>query len=193
MILGSQLTEIGRFGLPHGIKGELNSEFHDVSAEEIAALRCIVCNIDGIFVPFFIASVRPRSSVSLLLTIDGINDENEATLLQNHPIFALADDPALNTGVDNDESDASDGCGDGFYAEDLIGYTVDDENSSFTGTIIEIDDSTDNILFIVESPLIPSPVMIPVADELIAALNPETRHITFSLPAGLTDINTRRE
>lgn len=179
MILKEQLTEIGRFGQPHGIKGELNATVdNDI---DVKALRCIVCDIDGIFVPFFIASVRPRSATSLLLTIDGITNESEATLLQNKIIFALSEEIG-----DRGEDDADDG--DGFYAEDIVGFTVSDTSGTLTGEIEDVDDSTDNVLFIVKTDASPRPVLIPVAEELIEEIDPDKRHISFDLPEGFLEI-----
>ncbi len=178
MIIREQLTDIGRFGQPHGIKGEINATVdRDI---DIAALRCIVCDIDGIFVPFFVEGVRPRSATSQLLTIDGITDESEANLLQNKIIYALNDELAEEAEEsDNDE---------GFYAEDLVGFTVSDVSETLSGKIEGVDDSTDNVLFIVRTDFSPRPILIPVAEELIDDIDTDTRHIRFDLPEGLLEI-----
>lgn len=50
MIHRSEILEIGRLLKPHGIKGEITVElFGDI---DMRALKCVVVNIDGIFVPF---------------------------------------------------------------------------------------------------------------------------------------------
>ena len=56
MILKEELTEIGRFGKPHGIQGEINATVDD--DVDVDAINRIVVNIDGIYVPFFIRSIR---------------------------------------------------------------------------------------------------------------------------------------
>lgn len=178
MIRKEQLTDIGRFGQPHGIKGEINATVDQ--GVDVDSLRCIVCDIDGIFVPFFVESIRPRSATSLLLTIDGIADESEAGLLQNKIIYALS----CELGDMADES----GDDDGFYAEDLVGFTVSDNSKMLSGVIEGVDDSTDNVLFIVRPDSSPRTILIPVAEELIDDIDVDNRHISFDLPDGFLDI-----
>lgn len=173
------MTDIGRFGQPHGIKGEINATVDQ--GIDVGSLRCIVCDIDGIFVPFFIEGIRPRSATSLLLTIDGIADESEAGLLQNKIIYALSEE--LGDIADDSADD------DGFYAEDLVGFTVSDASGKLTGTIEGVDDSTDNVLFIVRPDSSTGTILIPVAEELIDEIDAESRHISFNLPEGFLEIS----
>lgn len=175
MIAAEQLTEIGTFGHPHGIKGEISATI-DIDVD-MADLRCIVVDVDGIYVPFFITAIRPRSAQSLLLTIDGITNETEAAQMTNKTIFALTDElPEID-----DEQD-----GDGFYAEDLIGFTISDADGKLSGEITAIDDATDNVLFIVSTDK--GDVLIPVADEFIVDIDTDNNHLIVNLPQGLLDI-----
>lgn len=178
MIRRDQLTDIGQFGQPHGIKGELNATVD--RNIDVRMLRCIVCDIDGIFVPFFVEGVRPRSATSLLLTVDGITDESEAARLQNKTIYALSEELGeVEEGDDTDE---------GFYAEDLVGFTVSDTSQTLSGTIEGVEDSTENVLFIVRADSIQRPILIPVAEEFIDDIDPDKRHIRFDLPEGFLEI-----
>ena len=79
MIARESLIEIGRFAKPHGINGELTATI-DYEGLETTELKCIFCEIDGIPVPFFVESERQKG-VSVLLTIDGISDERQASML----------------------------------------------------------------------------------------------------------------
>lgn len=191
MILRTELKEIGRLQKPHGINGEINAT-SPLDAAELAALRCVVLEIEGIFVPFFISSARPKSSQSSLLKIDGIASEAEAAALCPAPFYVLRDDIArLEAGDDGEDDEEADEEGDdeGFYAEDLIGYTVESDDGAFSGEIIDLDDSTDNYLFIVRDSA-GRRVMLPVADgSMIEEIDPERHHLTLSLPEGLADLN----
>lgn len=176
MITRDQLVEIGKFGKTHGVKGEINMLVEpDI---DVSALRCIVLNMDGIFVPFFIATVRERGNGAFLVTIDRMESENEASELVNKEIYALHDDEAVQFEGDDDE---------GMYASDLIGYTIMSNDGKIVGEITDIDDTTENILFIVDSRDQQKNILIPVAAEFIDEIIPETQTILMTLPEGLLD------
>lgn len=177
MITRSQLRPVGEFLKPHGIKGELSATIE--TGVSLGADSCLVVDIDGLFVPFFVVSTRRRGPEAILLTIDGINDDSEAKTLARKTIFMRADDPAL-AAIDEDDDNE-----DGFYASDLIGYKILDRTSDEIGIIEDIDDSTDNTLFIVRRPGEATEVMIPVADEFIESIDPDEATITMVLPDGL--------
>lgn len=175
MITEKEITEIGRFNQPHGIKGEINAIISD--GVEPADLSCIILDIDGIFVPFFISGIRQRGVQSYLVTVDGIDNERKAMSIANKTIYALSEEIAEEDGDDED----------GFYAEDFIGYGISSDDGAMTGTITDIDDSTENVLFIVTADNGKNH-LIPVAEELITEIDTDTRHITVDLPSGLLEI-----
>ncbi len=174
MILSDQLTDIGDIIKPHGINGEMSAVID--SNIDIDTLRCIVLDMDGIFVPFFIGQHRSRGPEAVLLTIDGITDERQAKQLAGKTIYALTQDLP-----DYQETDEN-----GFYASDFIGWKIIDGESTI-GTITDIDDSTENVLFIVESPS-DTTVYIPVADEFIDDIDTDNHILIMSLPAGICDL-----
>lgn len=176
MIKREELVEIGSFNKPHGINGEINATIDN--GIDFSELRCIVLDIDGIFVPFFVESFRSRGIDSYLLTIDGIENEDVAMAFSKKTIYALKED-CMNLDIHDD--------GDGMYAEDFIGYTVADVDNSVIGKIVDIDDSTDNILFIVEKND-GNNAYVPVADEFIIDIDTENVIVTMSLPEGLFDL-----
>ena len=177
MITADQLTEIGKFNSPHGINGEISATI--IPEVDLAELRCIVVNMDGINVPFFINTVRPRNHTSLLITLDGITDEKQASEFTNKPIYALSDECLYDEGEDDDEE--------GFYAADLIGFKVKDTEGRTDGEIVDIDETTENVLFIVETSE-GKRLMIPVADEYIESIDSDSKTITFARPDGFLDI-----
>ncbi len=154
MITSEQIIEIGKFGKPHGINGEI-SAFIDEDVD-IEAINRIVMDVDGIYVPFFIDSLRPKRTETVLIKIDEIDDERHAARLTNRIIYALKEDE-VKAAPDHDD--------DGFYASDLIGYTIVHANGEPVGTITDIEDSTENALFVINRPD-GQPAYIPIADEL---------------------------
>jgi 16S rRNA processing protein RimM len=86
--------------------------------------------------------------------------------------------------ADEDEEDTD---GDGFYASDLIGFTIiEDESGNAIGEIDDIDDSTDNVLFIVVTPNDVT-IYLPVADEFITAIDTDNHTVAMSLPEGILE------
>lgn len=166
------LTPAGEFNKSHGIKGEISASFDP--RVDVGALKCVVAEVNGLFVPFFIDAIRSRGADAVLLTIDGITDENEAKLLSRKPLYLLNGDAAL----------AADDEDDGFYAEDLVGFSALDEDGAVIGKIAGVDSTTANVLFVIDRPD-GSEVLVPVADEFIDGIDPESATITLRLPDGL--------
>lgn len=176
MITENQISEIGRFNQPHGIKGELNAVVFD--GAELEDLSCLILDIDGIFVPFFISGLRRRGTQSFLVSIDGIENEQQAAAIANKTIYALSDE------IKEYENDFDE---DGFYAEDLIGFKISTADGALSGKITDIDDATENVLLIVTADD-GRTHLIPFADEIIADIEADTRHVTVELPEGLLEL-----
>ena len=180
MITRNEITEAGIFNKPHGIKGEISATL-DIDVD-LAEVRCIIIEVEGIFVPFFISQVRPKTADTDLITIDGIDSDEKARTLTGRCFYVLDSDLP-----DDDSDDDSDS--EGFYAADLIGYDVVDTDRGPLGSITDINDTTANILFIVSRPD-GSEMFIPVAPEFITGIDPDGPTLTVTLPADLIDLNS---
>ena len=79
MIRLAEIAEAGHFNKPHGIKGEMSATLDfDLDLDNV---KCIIVPVEGIFVPFFIRSWRPKTADTCLLTLDGINSDMKAHCL----------------------------------------------------------------------------------------------------------------
>lgn len=180
MITESEVIEIGKIGKPHGINGEVNVYLHE--DVDIDRLERIVLDMDGIFVPFFIDNLRTKRIDTVVMHVEGVDDESHASELTHHIVYALkADDVVMEDESDEDEE------GDGLYAADLVGYDIISELGTTVGRIIDVDLSTENALFVVERPDMTN-IYIPIADEMIDSIDSESRHIVMTLPDGLLDL-----
>lgn len=178
MIKRNEITEAGVFNKPHGIKGEISATLDiDIDLNEV---KCIVLDVEGIFVPFFITSVRPKTSETCLIMIDGIDSEEKARALTGRSFWVLDSDLPDEEEDDEDE--------DGFYAADLIGYRVVDSTRGDLGEITDINDLTANILFIVRRDD-GSEFFIPVAQEFIDGVDPDGPSLLVTLPSELIELN----
>ena len=88
MIVREELIAIGHYNKPHGVAGEISATV-DVDIDVLQALSCLVSEVDGIYVPFFVNACRPKTAETVLLTVDGIDNERDAARLVNRDIYAL--------------------------------------------------------------------------------------------------------
>ncbi len=174
MITSNQIVSIGCCAKPHGIKGEITISL-DIDCQ-ISNLSCIILQIDGIYVPFFVESVRNKTQSSFLVKFIGIDSDSEASELSHLKLYALKSEI---TGLF--ESD----CDDVFYLDDLIGYSIFEiPENNLIGTIVGYDDSTENFLFEVENSN-GSEILIPAADDFIIEIDECKKHVLMQLPVGL--------
>ena len=172
MIQNDEVISIGRFTRPHGVKGEMAMTFvNDVF--DRTDCPYLVCAMDGILVPFFIEEYRFKSETTALIKFERIDTVEQARIFVNKevffPICYLPEDeePTLSWST-------------------FVGYEASDVTLGQLGTVVDVDDSTVNVLFIVERPD-GSEVFIPAQEVFIKDLDPSSKKILFTLPDGLID------
>lgn len=179
MITREELIAIGHYNKPHGVSGEISATV-DVDVDVLKGLSCLVSDIDGIFVPFFVNACRPKSLETVLLTIDGIDSEQEAAKLVNHDIFALKRDYRQ----ESDDADA-----DGYPLDFFIGFELHDSDGTRVGEITDVDEQTENAIFIVSRG--DDELMVPASDDLIVEFDLDNKVMVMDLPQGLLDLNEK--
>lgn len=175
MIRRDELIQIGQFNKPHGIEGEITASVN-YDFDDLSAFSCLIVEIDGIFVPFFVTNVRTKSSQTILLKIDGINDEREASMLVNKEIYVLNSEFNATEVFDDDE----------MPVDILVGYEMIQEGNSI-GHISDIEDSTANVLFVVKN-ADGKELLIPAVDDFIDSIDTENKQIHMSLPLELINL-----
>ena len=175
MISREDLVEMGCYNKPHGINGEISATML-CDLELLDRFKCLVTCVDGIYVPFFVESKRPKTEQTVLLKLDGIDSEADLRLLVNKQIFVMKREyEELAAEYDCDEEPA----------DLFIGFKVIDmESDKAIGTIVDIDDSTENVLFVVEDAE-EREVLIPIAEEFIDGIDHDGQRIYMNLPIGL--------
>lgn len=173
MILLEEIAPVGKFAKTHGVRGEVNVDFDtDFDIDECG---CLIVDMDGIFVPFFIADYRFRNDVTALIQLDGINSETRAREFFGKTVYVKKN--YLAADADNEITAA-------YY----VGYTLVDEHGRRLGQIADVDDSTANVLFVMQNE-----ALIPVAAIEVIDHDEEKRVLTVSLPEGLLDIDSVEE
>ena len=166
MILLDELYSIGNTNKPHGINGEISVSI-DVECD-LKVNSCVVFNIDGIFVPFFVESFRPKSANAYLVKLKNIDTENDASELSNKEMWIPKHDLPESFFADDDDE--------GMYAEDFIGLNVFNTDGGHLGLITDFDDTTENVLFIVKRPD-ESIFYIPIVDEFIVSVDKTKKNV----------------
>lgn len=177
MIDQDDLIAIGRITRTHGVNGEMSVSSPGGELPEWDDLRCVFLMMDGIPVPFFISGWRPKSSESDLISLDGVTTEKEASELCGKTVYINRQDLPAQDETDFDE---------GFYADDLVGFTVESDDGRLHGKIKALESSTANFLFIIETDS-GEEVLVPAAAEFIADVDSGNRVVKLSLPEGLLD------
>ncbi|GAB1417052.1 ribosome maturation factor RimM [Paludibacter sp.] len=172
MILKEHLIPIGRINKPHGVHGEMSFSFSiDVFNQE--ELPFFIMEVDGCFVPFTVEEYRINTNDSGLLKIEGINNEAEVRDFVGANIYVQKDE--LDD-VDNTE----------ISADYFIGFRIDDKSYGKVGVIDDIDQSTENALFIINNA--DNELLIPICDDYILEIDYENKIILVDLPVGLLEL-----
>ena len=169
MIKEENIYQIGRLGKTHGVRGEISFLFDDDVFDRVDA-DYLILKVDGIFVPFFIEEYRFKSDSNAIIKFEDIDTQERARELTGADVYfprslAENDDENLSWSV-------------------LVGFDIFEASNGRTiGRIASVDDSTLNILFCLDDGR-----LIPASENLITAIDQQTRTLTMHIPEGLLDL-----
>ena len=169
MIKEENIYQIGRLGKTHGVRGEISFLFDDDVFDRVDA-DYLILKVDGIFVPFFIEEYRFKSDSNAIIKFEDIDTQERARELTGAYVYfprslAENDDENLSWSV-------------------LVGFDIIEASNGRTiGRIASVDDSTLNILFCLDDG-----GLIPASENLITAIDQQTRTLTMHIPEGLLDL-----
>lgn len=169
MIKEEEVYKIGKLGKTHGVRGEISFLFDDDVFDRTDA-DYLILRIDGILVPFFIEEYRFKSDANAIMKFEGLDTQEQARELTGCDVYFPR---SLTEDNDGDIS-----------WNVLVGFNLIEADSGRTiGRIASIDDSTLNILFCLDDGR-----LIPASDDLITAIDQQTRTITMQIPEGLLEL-----
>lgn len=172
MILKAEIFPIGKINKPHGIHGEMSFTFTtDVFDSE--DVQFFVIEVEGIFVPFFIESYRFKTDTTGLLKLDGINSEEMAREFSGLTLYLP------NNYLEKvDEDDIT--------MDYFVGFSIVDEKTGDLGKVTAIEESTENVLFIIQNNN--DELLIPANDDFILDIDHKEKKIYMQIPEGLLDL-----
>ena len=175
MIREEDLHPIGKFAKTHGIKGEISL----VTVYDLADIcdnnngSFIVCDMDGIRVPFFIESYRIKNDTVTLVKFENLESEENVRILSGKTAYV----PLAMLPSNNDQPT-------GLNGNTFEGFTLMDERLGSIGQIMDIDDSTMNILLKVDYN--GREILVPAA--LVTSIHHHHQLLNISLPEGFFNI-----
>ena len=174
MIRKSDVFPIGKLYKPHGISGEISFGFTNDIFDRTESPYWVL-EMDGILVPFFVESYRFRSDETALVRLEGVENEFQAKELSNKEVYY----PLKYAGEEepiNNENEWS------FY----VGFKVFEATAGYLGVVVEVDDSTLNVLFRITND--DKEYLMPVAEEFFMDINEKEREMRVQLPEGLLEL-----
>jgi len=163
-------TEIGYISKTHGLKGQIVlrlNEFINIDSEVITSL---FLNMDGAVVPHFIESVQPNN-IGYIIKLEGVDSiELSKKLIGKKvsvlPQFILEDEESL---------------------QEFVTYQVIDHIHGNIGTIVAVDEKTENVIITVAHPN-GKEIILPFNDDFIIDIDDDLKQIQFQAPEGLIDM-----
>lgn len=160
-------TAIAKVAKTFGKNGEVILRLYDAFPDAPDLREPLFVLIDGLAVPLFLSSCRPRGSRQALAVFDDWETERRAAELVGRELLVYGED------TDGDEPS-------------LAGYVLKDAVSGRQGVIREFLDYDNNPLLAVDFD--GTEVMVPAADELVRGIDEKNRTVTVELPEGLLDL-----
>ncbi|WP_455671883.1 ribosome maturation factor RimM [Phocaeicola sp.] len=171
MIKKDDVFKIGIFNKPHGVKGEISFTFTDDIFDRVEA-EYLICLLNGILVPFFIEEYRFRSDTTALIKLEGVDTSEKARMFTNVEVY-------FPKKFVEEEEETEDIPTWNFF----IGFKVKDVRYGDLGEIVDVDDSTMNVLFAIEKD--GEEILLPAHEEFMVKLDKKKRLLTVDVPEGL--------
>ncbi len=174
MITRDEVFKIGRMGRPHGLRGEMDFRFTDDVFDQTDA-DYIVCDVEGLLVPFFIEEYRFRTDDQAIIKLEGLDNDDKARLLQGADVYF-----PRSLATQRDDEMVS--------WQALTGFDVLDVSAGHLGTVARVDESSANTLLEIVTDQ-QTDLLLPVHPDLVEQLDMQQRTLTLRLPEGLLSLN----
>mgnify|MGYP000162739227 FL=1 len=170
MIKKEEVFKIGILNKPHGVKGEIGFTFTDDVFDRVDCDYLILL-LDGILVPFFIEEYRFRSDNVALVKFEGIDTAERARRFSNVEVYFPSRYLEEEEGISSWNY--------------FVGFRVEDIAHGNLGEITHVDDSTVNVLFVIERD--GREILLPAHEEFIRGLDKKKKLLTVEIPDGLLE------
>ncbi len=161
---------VGYISKTHGLKGEVTAIFTEPI--ELDDVESFFIEIKDGLVPYFIESCSDRGDKAFIKFEDISSPEQAANLKGSMLYLNKSVRPPLKRGQ--------------FYNDEVVGFTVEDENEGILGTLKQVIESGPTRLL--EIDYLGKEVLIPVNGPFVKSVNKSKKLIKVSLPEGFLSI-----
>lgn len=166
MIKQEEVIHIGKIQRTHGTSGELQCRMLNTLWEDNDATFIILC-VDEIYVPFRVNDWRTKGSEDVLLSLQGVTNEQHASR------FVGCEAYMLRSELPEDAEEHTD-------LTTLTGYTLIDTERGVLGSITAIDTSTLNTLVQLDNG-----TLLPLHEDFVSEVSVQKKEIAIRTPQGL--------
>lgn len=151
---------VGKLRRPHGIAGEMLFEMTSESIQLFNPGKQVYVGDEKNL--HRISALRQTNKL-WLISLEGVENREQAALLRNQWVFARMEDLKPLSG-------------DRFYHYEVLGMSVVDENGTFFGEVREILETGANDVYVVETPT-GQEILIPAVKSVILNIERDTKKI----------------
>ncbi|GJQ06479.1 ribosome maturation factor RimM [Capnocytophaga cynodegmi] len=164
---------VGTIVSKFSFKGEVLVKLDSDDPELYENLESVFIALGNNLVPFFVEKCSLHKSDLLRIKFEDVENELDADALLKHKLYLpLSFLPKLS--------------GNKFYYHEVIGFTMEDIEYGYVGTITGVNDSTSQALFEVKNN--DKEILIPMNDEFLEKVDRENKKIIVKTPEGLIDL-----
>lgn len=162
--------EIGYISKTHGLKGHVTLRLKEDIFIDEEKITSIFLDINGSQVPYFVEEIK-LANQGYLVKFENIDSVETSKKLIGKTAYCLED----------------------FITEDeeslkyFIGYTVIDSKYGNIGTIVDIDDKTENVVITVAHPS-GAEIILPFNDDLLNEIDDDMKTVDLNSPEGLIEM-----
>ncbi len=158
----------------HSYKGEVVIKLDTDEPELYAELDSVFIEMNNKLLPFFIENTLLQKGNQLRVDFEDIKNEDDANAILKKPVYLpLTMLPKLE--------------GNKFYYHEVIGFRIIDEQLGEVGKIKSINDTTAQVLFILENND-KKEILIPMIDDFLINVDRDKKEIIVNTPEGLIDM-----
>jgi 16S rRNA processing protein RimM len=172
---GKNLRKIGRFGKPHGIRGEINLIPVSPDTDRLTGLRTLYVGQDSESAkPFGVLSSRSHQSKkgpTVLVLMDGMSDRDAVGVFRGQRVFATDEDLP-----DLEQSE--------FYYSDIIGFEAFSDAGVLLGTVADILDRPPQDLVVIQT-IGGEEAFVPLVREFVREVDSDMKRIIVAIIDGL--------
>jgi len=167
------MTLIGKITSAHGVKGDIILSHQLPLDFDTDLLDTIMIELNPkSYIPFFIKEKKETHDDEMILTLEEIDNREEAKKILNKNVFAP---PTLKIEINN-----------GNQWTDLIGFRLYDQNKLEIGKIEDVYINGQQILLVVQYKN--DEILVPISDELILENDSKQKKITLEIADGLLEL-----